>query len=211
MTKVNNLQGEIWTKDDDVLLAETILRTVRNGGTIIDGCRNFEEVTEGKRTEQASKFRWHTRLSDQYKAAYELAKEQGKSNKSKSRINQGERYERVMDTILNKDEEEELDIEDVFVVVKKFRDQQKSKEASSGKIKRENKRLKKENEKLKDKLKKMEDNTKEYMEIIERTESNYKQLIDSLQVLRKAGIQINIPEPEENKYVINNDGTVERL
>src|SRR5699024_6802926 len=169
MTKVNNLQGEIWTKDDDVLLAETILRTVRNGGTIIDGCRNFEEVTEGKRTEQASKFRWHTRLSDQYKAAYELAKEQGKRNKGKSRINQGESYERVMDTILNNDEEKELNMKDVFNVDKKFKDQQKSEEATYGKNKRENKRFKKENEKLKDKLKKMYDNTKDYMKIIERT------------------------------------------
>lgn len=106
--KLNNLEGEVWTEDDDILLAEKVLSHVRSGNSIMNACREMEEKTGGRRSASASKFRWYTRLKPHYQAGYKLAREEGKKKKDieKRRINQGERYENLILKNLNSKEEE---------------------------------------------------------------------------------------------------------
>lgn len=206
MKKNDNLQGAEWNDEDYLLLAETVLRHVRSGGTIIDACKEVEEVTEGRRTRSACKFKWHMKLKDQYKAAYELAKQEGQKKRaiSKKRVNQGERYEDIVKNILDVEEEREITPEDILVLVKKYKQQEDDKtnqntkdEKKLDKVTRENSRVKKE--------------LKETKEALVELNKRYNELKDALNVLKKAGVQINMPEPDTVRYVVNKDGTVEKI
>src|SRR3954468_7006810 len=70
---------DAWSQDEDLLLAEVVLRHIREGGTQLQA---FEEV--GKqltRTSAACGFRWNSYVRKQYKTGIELAKKQRKELK----------------------------------------------------------------------------------------------------------------------------------
>lgn len=74
---------DAWTEEEDILLADTVLRHIREGGTQL---KAFEEV--GKqlgRTGAACGFRWNSCIRKQYADAIEAAKLE---KKSKSRRKQ---------------------------------------------------------------------------------------------------------------------------
>lgn len=210
MRKHNNLDGELWTPDDDLMLAEMVLRHVRSGHTILDACREMEEQSNGKRTATASKYRWFTKLKLQYASAYELAKQDGKKirNFKKKRVNQGERLEDIVENVLNTEQEREISVDDILVLVKQFKKQEEKKadnESELLKVKREIDKLKKENSALKDE-------NKELKHSLKNVDTDYKQLKGALDVLKGLGVAINTPEPTQgSKYIVNKDGIVERV
>jgi prespore-specific regulator len=70
---------DAWTQDEDLLLAEVILRHIREGGTQLQA---FEEVGKQlSRTPAACGFRWNSFVRKQYKSGIELAKKQRKELK----------------------------------------------------------------------------------------------------------------------------------
>lgn len=207
--KTNNLHGELWSEDDDLKLVEAILSAVRRGGHAIDGCRNFSESTNGKRTVKASKYRWHVKLKQHYLAALELAAQEGKENRDKP--NQGKRYAEVMENVLNKEVDNKLTFEDVYVVMKRYRNQVNDHDEDNSKLAKENQKIKSKNDKLQKELEEAKSELKYHQEVLANKNRQYKELMNSLQVLKKAGIQINIPEEEKGNYIINNDGTVEKI
>lgn len=76
---MSTTRQDAWSKDEDILLAEVVLRLIREGGTQLQA---FEEV--GKlltRTSAACGFRWNSYVRKQYKSAIELAKSQRKQLK----------------------------------------------------------------------------------------------------------------------------------
>ncbi|OKL35262.1 RsfA family transcriptional regulator [Domibacillus mangrovi] len=67
---------DAWSKEDDLLLAETVLRHVREGSTQLNA---FEEVGDQlNRTSAACGFRWNAVIRQQYEKALDLAKKQRK-------------------------------------------------------------------------------------------------------------------------------------
>lgn len=67
---------DAWSKEDDLLLAETVLRHVREGSTQLNA---FEEVGDQlNRTSAACGFRWNAVVRQQYEKALDLAKKQRK-------------------------------------------------------------------------------------------------------------------------------------
>ncbi|MBM6616806.1 RsfA family transcriptional regulator [Bacillus suaedaesalsae] len=67
---------DAWSEEDDLLLAETVLRHVREGSTQLNA---FEEVGDKlNRTASACGFRWNAVVRDQYEKALDLAKKQRK-------------------------------------------------------------------------------------------------------------------------------------
>jgi len=213
-TETNNLQGDIWTEDDDVMLAETILRNVRNGKTVMDGCREMEQQTEGKRTASASKFRWFTKLVDQYKAGYELAKQEGKAAKErkKKKVNKGERFEEIMQTVLEKTDEVEKEVspDDFVILAKKFKQQQEAKEKSLSNNEKQINELTRKVQKLEGQLKDAKKEADFYAESLMLKQKDYNKVIEALQTLKTLGIQIQIPEPESPKYTVDKDGVVSK-
>lgn len=67
---------DAWTDENDLLLAETVLRHVREGSTQLNA---FEEVGDKlNRTSAACGFRWNAVVRQQYEKALDLAKKQRK-------------------------------------------------------------------------------------------------------------------------------------
>lgn len=76
MTKVRQ---DAWSHEDDLLLAETVLRHVRDGSTQLNA---FEEVGDIlNRTSAACGFRWNAEVRKKYENAMDLAKRQRKEKK----------------------------------------------------------------------------------------------------------------------------------
>lgn len=86
------VRQDAWTEENDLLLAETVLRHVREGSTQLNA---FEEVGDKlNRTSAACGFRWNAVVRHQYEKALQLAKKQrkqrqrllGKENNSKKKL-----------------------------------------------------------------------------------------------------------------------------
>lgn len=70
---------DAWTKEDDLLLAETVLRHIRSGSTQI---KAFDEVGDAlNRTSAACGFRWNAEVRPNYEDSVQLAKKQRKELK----------------------------------------------------------------------------------------------------------------------------------
>jgi prespore-specific regulator len=73
---------DAWSQDEDLLLAEVVLRHIREGGTQLQA---FEEVGKQlSRTSAACGFRWNSFVRKQYKSGIELAKKQRKDLKKQT-------------------------------------------------------------------------------------------------------------------------------
>lgn len=155
--KHNNLNGEIWNKEDDALLVEKVLERVRQGFSTIDACREVESITNGRRSASACKFRWHVKLKETYKDAYDIAKAEGKKNRDilKKKINQEERFDDIVENVLGTETEREIMIDDIMLLVKRFKQQEENKVIETeeiNKLRRENEKLKKELKEAKEEL-----------------------------------------------------------
>ncbi|HET7522380.1 MAG TPA: RsfA family transcriptional regulator [Bacillales bacterium] len=72
---------DAWNHEEDLILAEVVLRHIREGSTQLAA---FEEVGERlSRTAAACGFRWNSLVRKQYKSAIALAKKQRKQMKQK--------------------------------------------------------------------------------------------------------------------------------
>lgn len=79
---------DAWSQDEDLLLAEVVLRHIREGGTQLQA---FEEVGRRlSRTAAACGFRWNSYVRKQYKSGIELAKKQRKELKKQSSLSERE-------------------------------------------------------------------------------------------------------------------------
>lgn len=79
--KVTATRQDAWTEDDDLLLAEVVLRHIREGSTQLNA---FEEVGYRlNRTSAACGFRWNSLVRKKYEAAIQIAKAQRKERKAK--------------------------------------------------------------------------------------------------------------------------------
>lgn len=76
---MSSTRQDAWTHDEDLLLAEIVLRHIREGGTQLQA---FEKVgKELTRTAAACGFRWNSYVRKQYQSGIELAKKQRKERK----------------------------------------------------------------------------------------------------------------------------------
>ncbi|WLR49966.1 RsfA family transcriptional regulator [Bacillus tianshenii] len=70
------VRQDAWSHEDDLILAETVLRHVREGSTQL---KAFEEVgSHLHRTAAACGFRWNSEVRQKYDQAMEIAKKQRK-------------------------------------------------------------------------------------------------------------------------------------
>ncbi|WP_078545426.1 RsfA family transcriptional regulator [Litchfieldia alkalitelluris] len=73
------VRQDAWSHEDDLLLAETVLRYIREGGTQLNA---FEEVGDRlNRTSAACGFRWNAEVRKNYDQAIAIAKRQRKERK----------------------------------------------------------------------------------------------------------------------------------
>ncbi|PJN87815.1 RsfA family transcriptional regulator [Bacillus sp. mrc49] len=111
------VRQDAWTEEDDLLLAETVLRHVREGSTQLNA---FEEVGDKlNRTSAACGFRWNAVVRHNYDKALSLAKKQrkqrqrilGKDQAAKKRLLYTPPTPTISDIMVPQVQEEELDLE----------------------------------------------------------------------------------------------------
>ncbi|TCP30478.1 RsfA family transcription factor [Scopulibacillus darangshiensis] len=80
---MSTIRQDAWSHDEDLLLAETVLRHIREGSTQLAA---FEEVGQQlSRTSAACGFRWNSLVRKQYDSAIALAKKQRKTAQAKNK------------------------------------------------------------------------------------------------------------------------------
>ncbi|MGM9957126.1 MAG: RsfA family transcriptional regulator [Peribacillus sp.] len=173
---------DAWTQDEDLLLAEVVLRHIREGSTQL---KAFEEV--GKqltRTSAACGFRWNSFVRKQYKSGIELAKKQRKEQAMRDNGFEGEAVEN--EEVSNEQEvaaewKRELPsspstpLQDVISYLTKVdetfkidREEMERNARHSYNLEQENERLREENELLRDNLRVVEEDYRALMQIMER-------------------------------------------
>ncbi|MGJ3193662.1 RsfA family transcriptional regulator [Peribacillus frigoritolerans] len=110
------VRQDAWTEEDDLLLAETVLRHVREGSTQLNA---FEEVGDKlNRTSAACGFRWNAVVRHNYDKALSLAKKQrkqrqrilGKDQGGKKRLLYTPPSPSISDIMVPHVQEEELEL-----------------------------------------------------------------------------------------------------
>ena len=139
---------DAWNEEQDLLLAETVLRFVREGRTQQQA---FSDVSDRlNRTDTAVAFRWNSTVKQNYQKALELAKKKKRSfsKQSDNRINQANPKPAV-------------NFQDALRIVIEH--------LNSGSFSNEDIRsLQMENEKLKNRIAQLEEENSTYLGIFER-------------------------------------------
>ncbi|GLF90415.1 hypothetical protein AKG37_10605 [Bacillus australimaris] len=165
---------DAWTQDEDLLLAEVVLRHIRDGGTQLSA---FEEVGKAlSRTAAACGFRWNSYVRKQYQAGIELAKKQRKELRQKIGIHSSGLPQHAL-TIEEKtsSDQAELTLREVI----QFLEQLEKEPAGPAYLREELadakhqlKSLTEENEHLKRQLKMTEEDYRALIGIVERVKQN---------------------------------------
>ncbi|CDQ40219.1 RsfA family transcriptional regulator [Virgibacillus salexigens] len=94
---MNATRQDAWTKDEDILLADTVLRYIRDGKTQLEA---FKEVANKlSRTAAACGFRWNASIRKQYQDAIQTAKEERKQGNRKDIWSFSEPHDHERETI----------------------------------------------------------------------------------------------------------------
>jgi prespore-specific regulator len=141
---MSTVRQDAWNEDEDLLLAETVLRHIREGSTQLAA---FEEVGKKlSRTSAACGFRWNSLVRKRYENAISLAKKQrkelAKKNKEASKAKKERQPVRVVEQAspatdvalnlkqviaflekLDREGSEQQDIEGQLLAVQKERDE----------------------------------------------------------------------------------------
>jgi len=195
---------DAWTPEDDLILAETVLRYIREGNTQLAA---FEEAGDKlNRTAAACGFRWNAEVRKRYTEAIELAKKQRKEHK---RAQESEKKEISSQTPpyipTGKDLISREDLQCSFSLIPETIDQcisflqafKYSYEQSSALI-TENVRLKKENEQLRSKERELEAELKKISKKQQSIQEDYQILIDIIKCAQKLSF-----EEEQSPQLVN--------
>lgn len=198
---------DAWTHDEDLLLAEVVLRHIREGSTQL---KAFEEVGKQlSRTSAACGFRWNSFVRKQYKSGIELAKKQRKEQV----VNNPEEERDSIATVENvtieeitpeHEGKESITLQEVILYLTKmdefFQLDNKEKERISERslfLERENVRLLEENVLLKENLKAVEEDYRALMQIMERA--------------RKLSVQEDEKANPKVSFQMDKNGNLERV
>ncbi|KWW11561.1 MULTISPECIES: RsfA family transcriptional regulator [Peribacillus] len=198
---------DAWTHDEDLLLAEVVLRHIREGSTQL---KAFEEVGKQlSRTSAACGFRWNSFVRKQYKSGIELAKRQRKEQAvlepdaeqnpvaavEHSKFEQEESQEEVQDSITLQKVILYLTKMDEFFQVDNREKERIS--AHSLLIEQENCRLQEENALLRENLNAVEEDYRALMQIMERA--------------RKLSVQEDEKTNPKVSFQMDKNGNLERV
>ncbi|WP_042349041.1 RsfA family transcriptional regulator [Bacillus massiliigorillae] len=193
---------DAWTQDEDLILAELVLRHIREGSTQLNA---FEEVGKRlSRTSAACGFRWNSYVRKQYNSGIELAKKQRKENK-KFRLNEKE------DVFENETVDHEmsesvaiLSLEDVIAFLISLQRNSTSKGIEEEKLKHEIDFLCQENEELKKEVRDLEDR-------LHIVEDDYRALIEIMDKARKMVVSEDGRKNQKVKFQMDKNGNLERV
>jgi prespore-specific regulator len=202
---MTTVRQDAWTQDEDLLLAEVVLRYIREGGTQLTA---FEEVGRKlSRTSAACGFRWNSFVRKQYKQGIELAKKQRKQLKKDG----GFVNVATKDISLSQEKSQEevsITLSDVIQYLKNY-EQSEDEQVS----------LKEQNQALRDQLAQLEtennrlvNEKKEVEKQLDLVKEDYKALIGIMDRARKMMmLQEDEQVNRQVKFQMERNGNLERV
>ncbi|MEK0287925.1 RsfA family transcriptional regulator [Caldifermentibacillus hisashii] len=203
---MTTVRQDAWTKDEDLLLAEVVLRHIREGSTQL---KAFEEVGKKlSRTAAACGFRWNSSVRKQYKTGIELAKRQRKELKKKSQD--------VFDSHQVDGEKKikgnEAELNGIFSIeqVISFLQRLKEKEIQFDTSVDELKKYKEERDDLRKKLKATQEENEKMKKEINLLKDDYLALLSIMEKARKLALKEENQE-EKMKFQMDINGNIDMI
>lgn len=227
---------DAWTEENDLLLAETILRHIREGSTQLNA---FEEVGDKlNRTSAACGFRWNAVVRQQYLKAIELAKKQRKQRQRAMKNTNGGKtkllytppeptisFENDQETTLQQDTDfidsteqqdfpamasneapKQLNLDTVI----HFLANMKGSTLEADHLKHQVNRLKRENAELSAKNEELEKQLKRKQKQFETVQQDYQALIQIMDRARRM-VVFEDEERPANSFKMDKNGNLERI
>ncbi len=213
------IRQDAWSSEDDLLLAETVLRHIREGGTQLQA---FDEVgDELNRTSAACGFRWNAVVRNQYNEAIKLAKKQRKDMKRRL-SNRPTTIHTKMQTPIQTTSDatadasierptqgQSINLGDVLNFIQSLA----TNEGSSLQLKKENEKLMKENLQLMTEKKELETKLSKVENDYKVVEEDYQSLI---QIMNRARRMALLQDEEEEiqsapKFKMDKNGNLEKI
>ncbi|MGM9925267.1 MAG: RsfA family transcriptional regulator [Bacillus sp. (in: firmicutes)] len=190
---------DAWTQDEDLILAELVLRHIREGSTQLNA---FEEVGKRlSRTSAACGFRWNSYVRKQYHSGIELAKKQRKEGK---KLQLKETLDVEPEETKQAREQPGLQLEDVIAYLRELERNTAAKGEEEEQAQQELHILRKENEDLKKEVRDLE-------ERLELVEDDYRALIEIMDKARKMVVSEEVKKNQKVKFQMDKNGNLERV
>ncbi|MBM6618563.1 RsfA family transcriptional regulator [Bacillus suaedaesalsae] len=204
---MTTVRQDAWTQDEDLLLAEVVLKYIREGGTQLSA---FEEVGRNlSRTSAACGFRWNSYVRKQYKQGIELAKQQRKELKKEGPTPKAHVVE---DTHSNEENslnsDDQLTLSDVIAYLRRY----EQSEDTQGTLKEEYDHLKERVSSLEDENTRLKKEKKEVEKQLDLVKEDYKALMGIMDRARKMMmLQEEDPKNRQVKFQIERNGSLEKV
>ncbi|QOY36299.1 RsfA family transcriptional regulator [Anaerobacillus isosaccharinicus] len=213
------IRQDAWSSEDDLLLAETVLRHIREGGTQL---KAFDEVgDELNRTSAACGFRWNAVVRNQYNEAIKLAKKQRKEMKRRLSYKPTATVHTMETSMMPtmtasevnvvgnyQQQTQSLNLKDVLNFIQSLA----SKEGSSLELRKDNEKLMKENLQLMTEKKELEAKLSKLENDHRVVEEDYQSLI---QIMNRARRMALLQDEEEQiqapKFRMDKNGNLEKI
>lgn len=211
------VRQDAWSHEDNLLLAETVLRHIRQGSTQLNA---FEEVGDRlNRTSAACGFRWNAEVRQDYEQAVDIAKRQRKQNKreqfrkksKQSALKDLNIPEQHRSNFVDKDtniKQDSLDLDQVInylVDLKQKNIQSNQKAAHLSLLENENKQITDENNLLNKQVKSLE----KKVEIIQEDYQAFIQIMDRAR--KMVVFEEDVDESKLPTFVMDKNGNLEPL
>ncbi|MBM7645867.1 prespore-specific regulator [Scopulibacillus daqui] len=215
MTKVRQ---DAWSHEDDLLLAETVLRHIREGSTQLDA---FEEVGDKlNRTGAACGFRWNAIVRKKYEQAIEIAKKQRKQRKRAEQQRVRNWQKPQMGTTMvhpsadfdsslpaSPSQTKPLTLDDVI----SFLENLQNHDRTNQKVIKENERLRQENEELRSKVNELEKQLDKLEKNHKIIEEDYQSLMSIMDRARRMVAFQDQEEPAGPTFKMDKNGNLEKI
>ena len=206
------VRQDAWSHEDDLLLAETVLRHIREGSTQLNA---FEEVGDVlNRTSAACGFRWNAEVRNKYIHAIDLAKRQRKERK-RAEAKQGRKRPSISvpvtsdesSLIMEPEEQTELTMDNVIQFLQSF---QKNYYASN-QLRNRAEKMQEENDKLREQISNLERELNLTKKKLATVEDDYKVFIQIMERARKMTVLDEQGPTKTPTFKMDKNGNLEQL
>lgn len=199
---------DAWSRDEDLLLAEVVLRHIREGGTQLQA---FEEVGKQlSRTAAACGFRWNSYVRKQYKSGIELAKKQRKELKKQSQGPAAGEEVSVKEEVYpasNPNREKVLTFEEVVDFIKGLYDQIEQTNVQEGELQQYKTKV----QELEKKVYYLAAENEKLAKELNMIEQDYTALIEIMERARKMVVLQEEDRQQKVKFQMDKNGNLERV
>lgn len=207
------IRQDAWSHEDDLLLAETVLRHIRDGSTQLNA---FEEVGDVlNRTSAACGFRWNAEVRNKYTSAIDLAKRQRKEKKRREKTPSkqtlkpavvSQKINEETNLIIDPDEIKSIELGDVIQYLQTLEIDIQSTNQAKGQIAA----LKSENEKLHERVSVLEKELELREKKLLTVEEDYQTFIQIMERARKMTV-LNEQPADSPKFKMDKNGNLEQV